>query len=97
MDKKHTIFVLGLVMMLATMIHISSVFAEEVFVHGHKRNNGTIVESYYRTKANGTVSDNYSTKGNVNPYTGRVGSVLNKRNNMDLLENREQKSSERTR
>jgi hypothetical protein len=31
------------------------------------------VRSYRRSGANGTVTDNYSFKGNVNPYTGRVG------------------------
>lgn len=31
------------------------------------------VRSYHRSSPNGTVTDNYSFKGNVNPYTGKVG------------------------
>jgi hypothetical protein len=29
--------------------------------------------SYTRTHENGTQKDNFSSKGNVNPYTGKVG------------------------
>ncbi|MGP0085312.1 MAG: hypothetical protein ACLP0B_17065 [Steroidobacteraceae bacterium] len=31
------------------------------------------VSGYHRSSPNGTVTDNYSFKGNVNPYTGKVG------------------------
>lgn len=34
---------------------------------------GTYVQSHYRTSANSTTYDNWSTKGNVNPYTGKRG------------------------
>lgn len=67
-------FVVFIVVILLT--NAPRVFAEDKFIHGHKRSNGTIVESYYRTKANETVNDNYSTKGNVNPYTGKKGTVI---------------------
>lgn len=33
----------------------------------------TYVQSHYRTSPNNTVSDNWSTVGNVNPYTGQAG------------------------
>ncbi len=31
------------------------------------------VSGYHRSSPNGIVTDNYSFKGNVNPYTGKVG------------------------
>jgi hypothetical protein len=42
-------------------------------VSGYTRSNGTYVAPYVATNPNGTQRDNYSAKGNVNPYTGAVG------------------------
>src|ERR1051326_3977388 len=44
-----------------------------VSVKGYVRSNGTYVVPYVRSAPNGTTADNYSTKGNVNPYTGQPG------------------------
>jgi hypothetical protein len=44
-------------------------------VNGYTRKDGTYVEPHYRSDANSNKFDNYSTKGNTNPYTGREGSV----------------------
>lgn len=52
--------------------HVDS---KSVYVHGYYRKNGTYVHGYHRTKANHTKLDNYSTKGNVNPWTGKPGTV----------------------
>ena len=46
-----------------------------VWVKGHYRSNGTYVEGHYRTAANHTNVDNFSTKGNTNPYTSEKGWV----------------------
>lgn len=43
-------------------------------VSGYFRSNGTYVEPYHRTRANSTEADNWSTKGNLNPFTGKRGS-----------------------
>lgn len=43
------------------------------FTHGYYRKNGTYVQGHYSTNPNGTRNDNFSTRGNVNPYTGEVG------------------------
>ena len=48
-------------------------FAQDVYVQGYTRSNGTYVQGYYRTTPNYTRNDNYSTIGNVNPYTGTYG------------------------
>lgn len=47
--------------------------ANAEYVHGYTRSNGTYVSGYHRSSANYTKSDNYSTKGNINPYTGKAG------------------------
>jgi hypothetical protein len=43
------------------------------YTHGYFRSNGTYVHGYYATNPNGTKLDNYSTLGNVNPWTGKPG------------------------
>ena len=45
------------------------------YVHGYMRSNGTYVQPHIRSSPNSTTLDNYSTQGNINPYTGREGTV----------------------
>lgn len=47
----------------------------DVAVRGHLRSNGTYVAPHYRSAPDGTKSNNWSTLGNVNPYTGKSGTV----------------------
>ncbi len=42
-------------------------------VQGHTTSSGTYVQPYVATNPNSTQRDNYSATGNVNPYTGAVG------------------------
>jgi hypothetical protein len=42
-------------------------------VSGHVTGSGTYVPPHQATNPNSTQMDNYSTRGNVNPYTGTVG------------------------
>ncbi|MES2183971.1 MAG: hypothetical protein V4505_05440 [Pseudomonadota bacterium] len=42
-------------------------------VSGYTKSNGTYVAPTQATNPNSTKADNYSTKGNVNPYTGKEG------------------------
>lgn len=49
----------------------------DVQVKGYTRKDGTYVTPHVRSSPNGTKSDNYSTKGNVNPYTGKAGTKTN--------------------
>jgi len=44
-----------------------------VKVSGYYRNDGTYVQPYFRIAPNNTNRDNFSTKGNINPYTGKPG------------------------
>lgn len=50
-----------------------SITSADVYVKGYTKSNGTQVQGHYRSSPNSTRSDNYSTKGNVNPYTGVAG------------------------
>lgn len=43
------------------------------YVRGYYRKNGTYVQPYYRSNSNSLKSDNYSSWGNYNPYTGKKG------------------------
>jgi hypothetical protein len=44
-----------------------------VHVNGYYRSNGTYVAPHYRSAPDGDFSNNWSTKGNINPYTGEEG------------------------
>lgn len=44
-------------------------------VRGHTRSDGTYVQPHQQTNSNDTKMDNWSTKGNTNPYTGKEGTV----------------------
>lgn len=57
-----------------TLILFSSFAFADTYVRGHFKKNGTYVNGYHRTSPNKTKSDNYSTYGNTNPYTGKPGS-----------------------
>ena len=52
----------------------------QVRVNGYYRQNGTYVQPHWRSSPNNTTSDNWSTRGNSNPYTGQYGT----RNNDDI-------------
>ncbi|MFT4031153.1 MAG: hypothetical protein QM669_01920 [Siphonobacter sp.] len=41
--------------------------------NGYTRQNGIVVDPYYSTKRDDTNWNNFSTQGNVNPYTNEVG------------------------
>lgn len=49
--------------------------AKSSSVKGYVKKDGTYVAPHHRTTHNGTKLDNYGTKGNVNPYTGKEGTV----------------------
>lgn len=43
------------------------------YVSPYTRSDGTYVAPHYQTNPNNTQSDNYGTRGNLNPYTGQYG------------------------
>jgi hypothetical protein len=44
-----------------------------VSVKGYTRKDGTYVQPHNRSAPDGRFNNNWSTKGNVNPYTGKEG------------------------
>lgn len=57
---------------LLAVLTTSSATAQ-VYVHGYTTKNGTYVAPHYRSAPDGNVYNNWSTIGNVNPYTGQPG------------------------
>lgn len=42
-------------------------------VSGYHRSNGTYVVPHYRSGRDGYHNNNWSVRGNINPYTGKAG------------------------
>lgn len=47
--------------------------AQSVRVKGYVKSSGTYVLPHYRTTPDSSRFNNWSTKGNINPYTGKTG------------------------
>lgn len=58
---------------LALAVISTPTFGKPVNVDGHVRRDGVYVPPHQRTSPNSTINDNWSTKPNVNPNTGRAG------------------------
>ncbi|NGY89027.1 hypothetical protein F6Y05_39290 [Bacillus megaterium] len=43
------------------------------YVHSYTKKDGTFVKGYMKSDPDGIFSNNYSSYGNVNPYTGKKG------------------------
>lgn len=64
------------VLFLLTLFILPSSAEAAVRVRGYyKPSTGSYVQSYYRSNPNSTRYDNYSTRGNYNPYSGKSGTV----------------------
>lgn len=44
-------------------------------VNGYVRNDGTYVAPHFRTNPDNSRTNNWSSQGNTNPYTGQPGTV----------------------
>ena len=66
-------------MTLCFLSFITVIFAQvnpnHHYVKGYHRSDGTYVKGHYRTNPNNTNRDNYSTRPNVNPWTGERGYI----------------------
>lgn len=60
---------------LVLFLAVPSFAARSVRVKGGYTKNGTYRQPHHRTAPNKTKMDNYGTKGNTNPYTGKKGTV----------------------
>jgi len=58
------------VSLISTLIIFLAVeVSAQVYVPGYHKNDGTFVKPYFRSQSDGDTSNNWSTKGNMNPYT----------------------------
>lgn len=64
--------------LLFTLIFTGVTLAKDVYVEGYTRSDGTAVKGHYRSAPNSTINDNFSTEGNINPYTGKKGWIPKK-------------------
>lgn len=58
---------------LVAAVSTTAAMAAPVYVHGYTTKNGTYVAPYVRSAPDGNPYNNWSTVGNVNPYTGQAG------------------------
>lgn len=61
------------ILTLAIALITAQAASADVFVNGYFKSNGTYVMPHFRSMPNSTVLDNWSYIGNVNPYTGSIG------------------------
>jgi|SRR5690554_2718740 len=73
--KKAFLFFSLLFLILTTSYSFGQVNPNSTYVNGYYKSNGTYVNGYNRTTPNKTINDNYSTRPNYNPYTGKQGTV----------------------
>ncbi|SNC67903.1 hypothetical protein SAMN06265337_2111 [Hymenobacter gelipurpurascens] len=64
---KKTLFTLAVLLGAVTLSNA------QVYQSGYTKSNGTYVEGHYKSTRNSTNTDNYSTQGNTNPYSGSTG------------------------
>jgi len=57
----------------AALVPVIASAGGPVHVRGYFRSNGTYVAPHYRSAPDGNFHNNWSTKGNYNPYTGEAG------------------------
>ena len=65
-----------LALLIGVLSFSASVEARTTSVRGYyKPSTGSYVAHHYKTTQNRSKFDNFSTKGNYNPYTGKKGSA----------------------
>ena len=67
-----------IVIFLATA---STITLADQHVNGYIKHDGTYVQPYTRSTPDSSLSNNYSSQGNTNPYTGNRGSERNEYSN----------------
>lgn len=66
-------FILSIIFLGIFAICSAQTNSSHTRVSGYLRKDGTYVQGHYRTSPNATINDNFSTYGNINPYTGKHG------------------------
>ncbi|MDP3769976.1 MAG: hypothetical protein Q8R40_03515 [bacterium] len=75
MKLKPISLIVGIALVLGLVGFVGSAEAASRVRGYYKPSTGSYVMPHYRTSPNSTRFDNYSTKGNYNPYTGEKGYI----------------------
>jgi hypothetical protein len=62
-------------LLIFSLLFSISALSKDVYVKPYTRSDGTHVKGHYRSAPDSTINNNFSTQGNVNPYTGKKGWV----------------------
>ncbi len=65
--------IITIIFLISLSIVVSVCEAKTVRVKGKTRKNGIYVQPHYKSSPDKSRYNNYGTKGNVNPYTGKKG------------------------
>ena len=68
-----------IVLVVGLLLVMPSAYAADHAVRGHVKKDGTYVAPSRATNPNRTQRDNFSSKPNVNPHTGKQGTRTPKR------------------
>ena len=71
-EKTKEIQMKAIITLIIAAIGISTATAD-VYVNAYTKKNGAFVQGHYRSNSDGNFYNNWSTKGNVNHYTGKHG------------------------
>ena len=76
--RKNVSSILSLLLLLSVFVwdSLGAAKSGSVSVRGYVTKNGTYVAPHYRSAPDGNFYNNWSTKGNVNPYTGEAGTLV---------------------
>lgn len=66
---------IGMLSLLMVIMSAFSTANADQYVSGYYRNNGVYVQPHHQTAQDGNLYNNYTTRGNINPYTGEPGTV----------------------
>jgi len=66
---KYSVFSL----LVSILLFVNSNLFSQTWVDGYFKKDGTYVPGHFKSNSNSTTWDNYSTKGNVNPFTSEKG------------------------
>jgi hypothetical protein len=64
-----------LIIALALSTIAAGAIARDVQVDGYYRKDGTYVAPHHRTSPDSRRDNNYGSQGNMNPYTGQMGTI----------------------
>lgn len=69
-------FLLSIFVTFVLFVTTAIAYQKDVYVRSYIRSNGTVVKQHYRSFPDNNFSNNWSTKGNINPYTGSPGTKV---------------------